>query len=195
VGDTTAYTIGLLVPGVYTWSVAGYDLAGNEPIYADIWAFTVYQVVSLPPGGGTVATADGALSFEASGALTQTVHITYTPGTTPTQSTGEFELAGVVFHLEATDEIGNPLLTISPPISLTVAYDEAALPLGVDEADLELRRYDLDLGDWVPLTVINRDLTANTLTVLLDHFSEFALLGVREVKFEVYLPVLMNKYP
>jgi uncharacterized repeat protein (TIGR01451 family) len=195
VGDTTTYTTGLLVPGVYTWTVAGYDLAGNEPVYADVWSFTIYQVISLPSGGGTVTTADGILTFEAPGTLTQTIHITYTPGTTPTHSTGDFELAGVVFHLEATDENGDPLVTISTPISLTIAYDEAALPPDIDEADLELRRYDLDLGEWVPLTVIDRDLAGDTLTVLLDHFSEFALLSLREVKYDVYLPVLMNQYP
>jgi hypothetical protein len=150
--------------------------------------FADYEVVSLPPGGGTVSTADGVLIFEAPGTLTQTIHISYTPMTTPTHRTGDFMFAGVVFHLEATDQNGDPLVTLATPISLTVAYDEAALPPDVDEANLELRRYDLDLGDWVPLTVIDRDLAANTLTVLLDHFSEFALFGG---KFEVYLPLVL----
>jgi hypothetical protein len=170
---------------------AGCQVTMDTPVSVTA-TFAGYEVVSLPPGGGTVTTADGALTFEAPGTLTPTINITYTPMTTPTHSRGDFELAGVVFHLEATDQNGDPLVTLATPISLTVAYDEAALPPSVDEANLELRRYDVDLGDWVPLTVIDRDLAANTLTVLLDHFSEFALFGG---KFKVYLPVLMMQYP
>jgi len=59
-----------------------------------------------------------------------------------------------------------------------------------NEADLQRRRYDSGLGVWVALTVVERDTAANTLAVLLDHFSDFALL-VPELQ-EVYLPALVR---
>jgi hypothetical protein len=58
------------------------------------------------------------------------------------------------------------------------------------EEDLHLRRFDSGLGVWVALTVVERDTAANTLSVLLDHFSDFALL-VPELQ-EVYLPALIR---
>jgi len=88
------------------------------------------------------------------------------------------------------DESGDPLVSVTPPITLTVSYDPALLPLGAREADLQLRRYDSGLGSWVPLTVVGRDTDANTLTVRLDHFSDFALLVPETQK--VYLPAIIR---
>ena len=67
-----------------------------------------------------------------------------------------------------------------------VSYDEENLPAGIDENDLEIRRYDTDFGEWVALTLISQDTVANTLSVLLDHFSEFALMAPKG--FKVCLP-------
>ena len=50
----------------------------------------------------------------------------------------------------AVDGNGDPLITVSPPITLTVSYDPSPLPLGMDESTLELRRYDSGLDAWFP---------------------------------------------
>ena len=39
----------------------------------------------------------------------------------------------------AVDGNGDPLVSVSPPITLTVAYDPAQLPLGMDDSTLELQ--------------------------------------------------------
>lgn len=84
---------------------------------------------------------------------------------------------GMVFHLDAIDLSNSPVTSFSAPISQTVSYDESTLPDYMDEADLDVYRYDAGLSDWVTLTVISRDLLANTITVELDHLSEFAILA------------------
>ena len=89
-----------------------------------------------------------------------------------------------------TDENGDPILDLSEPMTLTLDYTEENLPAGLDESDLEIRRYDPDLVDWVALPLISRDTLANTITVLLDHFSEFALMVPKGYK--IYLPLAMD---
>jgi len=99
-------------------------------------------------------------------------------------------LGGVLFNLDAWDEHGGPVIDVSPPMTLTVAYDENDLAPGVNEDNLEIYRYDTLLGDWVALSLIERDTAANTITVSLDHFSEFALFAPTEIK--IYLPLLLK---
>jgi hypothetical protein len=74
---------------------------------------------------------------------------------------------------------------------MTIHYDEDALPSYLKEENLEVRRYDEASGDWVPLEVMNRNLERDRITVRLDHFSEFALLG--PVK-RIYLPIVLRSY-
>ena len=95
----------------------------------------------------------------------------------------------MTFHLEMLDENGAPIVELTDPISLTVHYDEAQLPFGTDENELEIKRYDEVLEEWIPLFVISRDIEANTITVKLDHLSEFALLVPVE---RLYLPLVIR---
>jgi len=135
-------------------------------------------------------TSDGVLNVTASPEMTETLTMTYTPQATTTSSPGDFEVAGgVTFHLDVRDEEGNVVSELSSPLTLTVGYDESALPAYLHEEDLEVRRYDEATAGWVALPMIERDMVNDQLTVLLDHFSEFALLG--PVK-RVYLPVVMR---
>ena len=76
-------------------------------------------------------------------------------------------------------------------MTLTVGYDEGQLPVGMDEAELEIYRYDVSLDEWVALTLIERDTVANTITVLLDHFSEFAIAGPG-VPYRIMLPLILK---
>jgi hypothetical protein len=47
------------------------------------------------------------------------------------------------------------------------------------------------LEEWIPLPALNQDPAIDRITVLLDHFSEFALLGPVE---RVCLPVVLRSY-
>ena len=76
-------------------------------------------------------------------------------------------------------------------MTLTVSYDESALPPGVDENDLEIYRYDTALGNWVALAGIV-DPAADTITVILDHFSEFVLGAPTIVKKSIYVPFIVR---
>ena len=73
---------------------------------------------------------------------------------------------------------------------MTILYREDDLPPGMDESTLKVFRYD-DTSGWVQLTVTDRNLGSNTITVELDHLSEFALAGPAMVPVD-YLPVIFR---
>jgi hypothetical protein len=156
---------------------AGYDLGADE--YPEIMPLSV--------SGGTVSTPDQVLTFTWSPG--QPITLTYASQLNTTYQTADFDFGGMVFHLEATDQNGNPIITPTTPLTLIIHYNDADLPPGTIEGSLKLYRYDETLSAWVALTVLSRDTAANTLTVLLDHFSEFALMAG---KYKIFLPVVLR---
>jgi branched-chain amino acid transport system substrate-binding protein len=184
-GEVVSHTYA--TAGAYTAVVT----ASNEYNAATAETVAVVREMVTLTGGGAATTSDGVVSLAAAPEMTQTLSITYTPQANTTHATGDFELAGgITFHLDASDGEGNVVSEPSTPLTLTIQYDEAALPVYLHEEDLELRRYDGDLDEWVALTTVARDLPADRLSVLLDHFSEFALLGEKE--YRLYLPLVLR---
>jgi hypothetical protein len=157
---------------------AGYDLGADE----------YPEIIPLTGSSGSVSTPDHVLTFTWS--LAQPITLTYASQLTTTNSTGNFNFAGIVFHLEATDQYGTPVIIPASPLTLVLHYDDADLPPGTVESYLKIYRYDSTLHAWVALTVLGRDTVANTLTVQLDHFSDFALLAKQQKK--VYLPCILR---
>ena len=145
------------------------------------------------PAEGEAAAAGGALTFSIPETITGTVTFNYIPQEAPTTIPGGFEFAGLAFDLQATDEGGNPIIELGEAFTLTIQYDESALPPGTDEATLELRRYDEASETWLVLAVLARDLENDTITVSLDHFSKYALLvEAADTDYPIYLPLMVR---
>jgi len=173
--------------GIHSATITATNSLGS---YDAVTEIMIGEVVTLPMGSETYTTTDGTLVLEMPSPLTATLTITYMPLTTPTYGTGSLLFAGQSFQLSITDEDGNPIIEFDPPITLTLYYDESQLPPGLDENDLTLQRYDTDLGTWVDLEVISRDTDADTITLYLDHLSEFALL--KEQSYLLFCPVVVR---
>lgn len=67
--------------------------------------------------------------------------------------------------------------TFDPPITVTFTYDPDSLPEGVNEEDLVIAFYDTSLGEWVVLEGITVDTDANTISGLISHFTDFAIIA------------------
>ncbi len=173
------------LPGVYQVVLSAVNSLGGQQAYATV---TISEAMLTNPGDN-VSTTDGVLTFEIPDSATGSMTFTYTPQTAATQPLGNFEFGGVSFQLLAVDNIGNPISEPGTPITLTLRYDESALPPGTIEANLELHRFDDATMQWVALTVLAHDTSTNTITVMLDHFSEFALLLEQ---YRIYLPILLK---
>jgi len=81
-------------------------------------------------------------------------------------------------------DLGPDGATFSPPISLTMIYDPAALPEGVAEEALVIAYYDTTTGKWVELQCVV-DTANNKITASVAHFTSFAVISPAPVQYDL----------
>ena len=103
-------------------------------------------------------------------------------------ATGGFQLLGRAFSITANDSQGNPVTHFDQPFTIVIAYEEEDVE-GMKEEDLVLHYWSGIEERWlyIPGTV---DSQAHTLTVTLDHLTDFAVLEVDHQR--VYLPAIQR---
>ncbi len=146
-------------------------------------------ITAIPPTGGVLTGTVGlstTVTFPA-GVYSETLTIALQEVTTP-PTTGGFQLLGRVFSLTAEDGAGNPVTHFDQPFTIVIAYDESDVE-GMKEEDLVLHYWRVAEGRWVYIPGVV-DSQANTLTVTLDHLTDFALM--QEGSFRIFLPSVMD---
>jgi hypothetical protein len=172
------------------------DADGTAIADMGAYEYFVTDVFTLTCGAsGIYTTTDGVLTFEWEPeiCLSCTITITYAALGNPGWDTGDLDFGNLAFRLWAVDCHGNSITELSVPISLTVHYDSRP-PATADENTMDIYRLDTEGMQWMPLTVLNRDVAANSLTVRLEHFSMYALLVDKlEIMFQkVNLPIILK---
>jgi len=87
---------------------------------------------------------------------------------------------------------GDPVVMPTPLLALTLHYDDL-LPTGMEEESIQLYRWDAPWVRWMTMTTLDRDTTPHTLTIRLDHLSDFALLGPGGGGNTIYLPLVLRQ--
>jgi hypothetical protein len=147
-----------------------------------------------PTSGGTLTPDPGNISVQfPPGAVSSPTTINYTLQSVPNQSLANFRFAGRAFTLTATDGSGQPISSFDQPLTITITYDPFdLLAAGIaNPARLNLAFW--DGSEWVSLLPCDGcaiDTTSNQITVVVDHFTEFALLAPIERK--VTLPLVVR---
>ena len=175
-------------PGVYMAVVTATDgfntITTTTPV-------TIYEEITITPGIKHV-TRDGVLEFEI-GERSPIVKIQYIPLNSPSYDTDSFVLAGAYFQLIAIDGNGDVWEGALPAsLTLTLNYDETSLPSVVQEANLQLYRFDESVMGWIVETAVSRDTSNNKIVVILDHLSEFALMTEEDNEVFIYLPTILK---
>ncbi len=80
-------------------------------------------------------------------------------------------------HIVVVADFGPDGATFDPPIVVTMTYDPAALP----EGDVVLAYYDDVLSEWVELSSVVVDTVNNTVSGIVSHFTQFAVIAKAEV--------------
>lgn len=201
---------GLKTPGGYdplTYAVAvnGSDVfvggsfvqAGNVAASNIAWWSKQTQATVTPSSGGSLTSPDGSLSIQfPPGAVNTPLTLTYTPQTQPQTVTGTNWLRG--FILKATDGSGNPVNQFQQNYTLRLTYtDEQLAQRGISESTLNVVYW--NGSQWVkmlPCTDCGIDTVNNVITVVANHFTEFALTGgvvvVPPPTIYVYLPLIVR---
>ena len=147
----------------------------------------------MPTAVSTVTTNLGALETELTfppGAVTQTVTIVVAPAITQ-PTTGDFQVLGKVFTINAMTSDGSPVTHFTKPFTLVVTYTDDEVQ-GIDEERLTLHYWHEGEQRWIaiPTTV---DAANNRLTATLDHLTTFAVLqGQVNTPAQIFLPLVQR---
>jgi len=134
-----------------------------------------------PTQGGQLTSPNGRVQLDfPPGAASESTIVTYTQKTAPSQSTDSLAFACTSFDISATDTDGNPVTNFSQTFNMMVAYaDRDWQSAGItDETTLNV--YWWDGAAWnalVPCPGCSHNTDDNEFVILLDHLTEFALLG------------------
>lgn len=153
---------------------------------ARVAAITVSCTVAATVQPGEVATLTlpsgrGQIEFPAD-LVTLPTTFTYTAQNAPSQALGSYTFAGLSFTLVATDANGNPVTLFPANYTIQLTYQDSDWQdAGIaDESLLNLAYWDTAAGQWVnvlPCGGCSLDPEQNQLVVVLNHLTEFALIG------------------
>jgi hypothetical protein len=83
-------------------------------------------------------------------------------------------------------DIGPDGATFNPPITLTITYDPALIPTGLDQNKLGVAFWDSTTSKWVMLEGATVNTATHTISVPVSHFTPFAIIAqVRSASFAV----------
>jgi uncharacterized membrane protein len=94
---------------------------------------------------------------------------TFTVSQAPSESISSYKIAGHIFN------IGPSGTTFTTASTLTLPYDETELPIGASEGDLAIYRRTSGGGWELVGGIVNT--TANTVSVQIDHLSDYAVMA------------------
>jgi uncharacterized repeat protein (TIGR01451 family) len=141
----------------------------------------------------TLITFDGILTVTIPPSPTlpsNAYRLIYTRLTTPSVA-APINYANLAFDLKLVDNLGQEIVnpTFTTPLTIDIHYDVEQLPLGSNENELNIVYYNSSSGQWETVEVISRDPDHDTLTIQIDHLTEFALTGFRG---DIYLPIIVK---
>jgi len=186
----SSHIVGLQIVGKLVYAAT--EEGGLQIVRVQPQLFSAGGLVSST--GGSVANRDGSvvLHFPAAG-IPGPLVVTYAGFVAPTQPLGALMSAGISFTFEARDQNGQLVTQLLKPYTMVVSYtDENLAVLGVNEADLNVAFW--NGSAWVsllPCAGCGVDTVNNRVTVVLDHFTEFALVSAAgNSGHKVYLPLM-----
>jgi len=131
-------------------------------------------IVTISPAGGTVVVYVIELDVTVNllvvpqNALSESTDITVSQA--PSESISNYKMASHIFN------VGPSGTTFAHSSTITLPYDESELPVGVGEGDLAIYRRTSAGGSWERVGgIVNT--TANTVSVPIDHLSEYAVMS------------------
>ena len=148
---------------------------------------------STTPGGGGGLTVPGKFSIHfPAGAFSSPLNLTYTPIFSPTHALPNGDAWLDFFTLDATAN-NQPVTQFDKPYTMVISYSgDLPRQLGVVETNLNVVFW--DGSAWKPMLPCagcGVNLNNHHITVVANHFTEFALIGTGDRR-DVYLPITLR---
>jgi len=142
-------------------NTTSYHISGEGEVLEDVNATSQDKVLVVALALGTTALDKDGKKLE---------FITVSKEDNPPQPPEECSFVGDVYDMAPDGAV------FAPSLSLSLAYDESALPEGMLEERLYLAYYDKDKGQWTEL-ISKVDAEANKVTANISHFTSFAIMA------------------
>ena len=81
-------------------------------------------------------------------------------------------LKNSVQSITASNSSGQSITSLNSKATITIQYQESDLPVGFNEANIQMAYFDSTTGQWEPVAA-TVDTTLNTLTAQIDHFTDY----------------------
>jgi len=106
------------------------------------------------------------------------------------------EVIGFSYAMAAYDADGNQVTErFYENVAVTMSYSETLLALlGIDEEDILPAYLSTTTGRWTAPESYVVDITNDEVTLYIDHFTEFGLLGAPSIESKIYLPLVMRSF-
>jgi hypothetical protein len=157
--------------------------------YGRINAYRALGTVSAviePATGGSLSTDNDDLTLDfPPGSVANSTTVTYMPDDAPGNPVGDLIFANMACDLEATDGQGGPVTQFDPPYTLTLRYRDTDWQNAGIEDESTLNLYYWNGSQWegvLPCAGCSLDTVNNELVAVLNHFSEFGLMGNEEAE-------------
>ncbi len=148
---------------------------------------------AVQTSGGTFSTADGIVQLDVpTNAIAEPVTIHYSRLFTPTTTLSNNKVFALGFNLRALKADGTAVTQFAKPLTLTITYpsDTELASMGINEDQLTLMYW--DGTQWqaaYPCSGCSLNTAQNKMTVIIDHFTEFALVNE---KYRLFLPTIIR---
>ncbi|MFH1634966.1 MAG: sialidase family protein [Chloroflexota bacterium] len=150
-------------------------------------------IVTIPTGGGTVTSNDPLELVTAYVPPTWDeviVELRYKPAlpvSAASVQAGALQSAGIWFDLSATDGLGDPLIDLVSPMTITVRYlNDGSIPTDT------LKLYGWNGTEYVDEGITQIARTDYAVTSTVDHLTLFNLMGEGLDLYRVYLPIVIK---
>ncbi|MEW5908126.1 MAG: carboxypeptidase regulatory-like domain-containing protein [Patescibacteria group bacterium] len=130
----------------------------------------------VPSSGGTVATSSVSVNIPPNALGTGSSNVSFsvsTPTNIPPSTLNAAPITDSIRSIVASDSNGTTITNLNNSIEITVNYDEADIPAGSSEDNLQLAYWNTTTNTWdaVAATV---DTDNNTITSRVSHLTDFA---------------------
>jgi len=135
--------------------------------------------LNIPTGALTSSSSMGSSGEEDEQSASGNPMLTVNPLDAQTVTTkADLPIRGI--SVEAIDSNGNEITTLAGMVTGSIVYSEDELPPGVLEANLKIKSFNVNSGQWEEVATSVVDTDNNSVTFATTHFSDFAIVAAAD---------------
>ncbi|MFA5927189.1 MAG: fibronectin type III domain-containing protein [Patescibacteria group bacterium] len=152
------------------------DVSSSSPATVELTKSGAVDASLAIPTGALSSSSSSSSEEGSSSSSSSSATLTVTPMKAEAVSTkADVPIKGI--SVEAIDGSGNSITTLASQVTGTIHYNDGDIPTGVKEANLVVKAFNEDSGQWESVAASSVDTTTNTVTFATTHLTDFAVVA------------------